>query len=689
MRIALLAGLVIALEFIVFRSYFRGVDIPPWDFLGSYNTDAFLWWSEGGFFTPVDWIPNVWGGYPSALNLQNSAWYLPVGLANLVTPFTLHAAAIVAALHVAMGFVGTYLLVRSFRHSFSVSTVIAVASFFGVAYFSNAQHVDIARAYALIPWIFLVMSPAWSWKRLWGIPVAMFILWQAVTGMYPGMVVSTVYVGVVWIATHQIRTRSSLRTYLFPLAIAAVGAVMLSAPRLVPYFLTQEGGPEPWPEGSEFSAAMVGTLLFGYSSGDLPNDVSMRSFFIPATALILAFFARFHDSTTKQALAMGIPAVLLGLPFFPWFAAAQSLPGLGLSRFTMSDFKAFIILAVLLLAAAGLTALSRLSSDNGVPRRMWWSVGATGAFVVLMGVVGVMGPFTRVEWFPPMVILGLAWLATVVFILLRRRVNPAWPVLTGVLIVLTAASGMTWVFTTPVTWKAPRVEAETAAYGAPVSEMLEQRVDASDLVQRPARQKVEPGYDLSDLRDVHWNRTYYDGEYAVGGYLNLKGSLTPAQLESALLDEDNGEAFMEFLAAPGQAVTVENYSSSALEEAIETCTTLGDCGKVKETPAGYSPGHLEYRIGATRNVSTVFNEPFYRGWSAAACDERCVEVPVSRTELGLIRVDLPAGDYRIVLDYQAPGRFLGWVLFGVGIAIAAASAVGISWSLRNSRKQRT
>jgi hypothetical protein len=685
-RLAVLTALVVALELLMFRSYFYGRIIPPWDFLGSYNTDAYLWWLEGGFFTPLDWVPEVWGGYPSALNLQNSAWYIPVGIASLFGPFTLHTSAIVAALNVALGFAGTYFLVRSFRNGFVIATVVATAGFFGVAYFSNAQHVDIARGYALIPWVLLVLSPTWAWKRWWGIPVAAFILWQAVTGMYPGMIVTTVYAGVVWIVVYQWRSRPALRAYLIPAAIAAVIAVLLSAPRLVPYVLTQESGTAVLPDGSLFSPAMVGTLLFGYSSGELPNDVSMRSFFIPATMLLLAFFARFRDSATAQALAIGIPAVLLGLPFWPWFQASQSLPGLGLSRFTMSDFKVFIVLAVLLLAASGLKSLSTIDRAAPIPGRVWRSLALAAAFGIAMALIGVFGPFTRIEWFPPMIILLFGFVVIVAFVVLRTTRLP-FAVVAATLAITTVVSGAVWAYTTEVTWRADRIGAETLSYGAPIADLLDNRDSDEGLTQRPDRLEPNDDYTLGDLRNTYWSRAYYTGDYSVGGYLNLKGSLTPEQLEGALLDARTGDDFLDFFAAPGTIATSRDGEVPSMSE-LESCGTESECGPATVMPAGYNPGHLRYHVSSDADVTGIFNEAYYKGWHLTACTEdgECATLEPTRSELGLVQADLPSGDYMLELDYQTPGRPLSWVLFGLGIAIAIASSAAVLLSVRRERK---
>jgi hypothetical protein len=688
-RIASLAFVVGLLEIIVLRSYLLGRNIPPWDFLGSYNTDAYLWWNQGGFFAPVDWVANVWAGYPAALNLQNSAWFLPVGLSNLIAPFTLQSAAVLAAVYVALGFFGTYLLLRSVKIAFPIALVGATAAFFGVGYFSNAQHVDISRAYALIPFVLLVLSPTWKWRNWWGIPLAAFVLWQAATGIYPGMIVTTAYVGAVWIVAHQWMARAKPRAYIVPLAVAAISAGLLSMPRLLPYFLLSGDSAAGLPDTSAFSPSMVGTLLYGYSAVELPNDISMRSLFVPATMLLLAFFARWRDTATKAALALGVPALLLGMPFWPWFEAVQSLPGLALSRFTMSDFKPFMILAVVFLAASGLMHLVELRSSTRFPaRRILLPALGAGVFVAAMGIVGVAGPFLPNEWRPGFVILAGVWAIVAAYILwgLRRPVGRG--LLIGALLIATAASGTVWAYTTQAPWNALRVPAEGATYGETVEQLLARKIDVTGLEQRPARIPLDEEYTDVDIYSVAWNRVFYTNESAVGGYLNLKGSETQAQLLKALTDPATDEGMAAFLAAPGLVYSRDD-AAAPTSKSLLFCLSTADCGPVNAVAAGYSPGDLTYDIDAQTPQTVILNEAYYDGWAATACgdDGDCSSLTPTRGSLGVVEIDLPAGEYVLELEYRTPGRTISWVLFALG-AISALLPVALIAVIRRSARRK-
>jgi hypothetical protein len=236
-------------------------------------------------------------------------------------------------------------------------------------------------------------------------------------------------------------------------------------------------------------------------------------------------------------------------------------------------------------------------------------------------------------------------------------------------------------------WRSDRLAAEAQAYGATVEELRTRVVDYSDLAQRPARLAPIPNYTLADLRGVIGNRVYYTGEYSVGGYLNLKGLVTPEQLESALLDDGRGEAFAEFLAAPGLVLTAESVAQPTAAM-LRRCARDGDCGPAIVSAQGYEPGHYVYLVHAETPVEGLLNEAFYPGWKARACDASgCRELDTVHHDLGLVQVELPAGDYRLEVGYEAPGRAAGLALFYVGLGAALAALLAGGFAARRTRRE--
>ena len=664
-RALVLAVLIAALEAVTFGLYIVGLSVPPWDFFGSYNTDTYLWWSRGGIFDPVDWIPNLRAGYPAAAVLQNSAWYLPVGIAAAFGPFTLHSAAIVQAFHVAFGAVGAYLLIRRMGGSFAPSLLAAAAWFFAVGVYSNAEHVDIVRGYAWIPWLLLVVSPLWPWRHWWAIPAATVALWQAATGVYPGILIAAAYVLPFWAVSAFLIWRRPAALTVVGIAVSGLGAALLSGPRLVPFLMQSTAtatATTAAPDTSLFDIWTFGTVAFGYGSPELPNDISMRSFFVPATVMVLACFARWRSRFTRAAAALIVPSFCLGMPFLPWFDAVQALPGMSLSRFTMSDFKPFLIMGVLLLGIAGAAAITRAVARGRLPR-----AGLAIAIVLLgsLTVIGLLGPFSVVDWVPPLVLAVLVLVGVIVAVRRpsRRRIGAV-----SIAVALTVVSGLMWSAITVETWQTWRVVSERYRYGSTVDELIASAgADAGE--RRPGRETPGSEWTVDDLESLTWNGAAYANTLAVGGYVNLRSTATAHALSDALDPAADGSSdVMDFLAAPGR-LAIGTGASIGTSELGDCGRDDADCGPAVARPDGYRPGASAFSISAPRPLTAVLNEAYYPGWSARACDGECATVSVGSSHEGLIEIALPSGDYRLSIEYRTPGRAAGWLLFAAGATL--------------------
>lgn len=700
-RLMILASLLAILNILVFADYYAGAVIPPWDFLGSYNTEAYYWWEAGGFFRPVSWIPSTWAGYPGSLNLQNSAWYLPVGLVAFFTPYTLHAAAILAALHTSAGFVAMYALLRSREIGFSAATLGATVWFFAPGFFANASHVDIARGYALLPLLLLVTSSRWNWRRVWSIPITAIVIWQVLTGVYPGMVIAFVYVGVWWVIVSQVTDRPRLSEFFGPLFTAVVIGGLLAAPRFWTFLALGNSGASDLPDASFFSFGMLSTFFYDYGSPALPNDVTMRSFFLPAFALLLIPFAVWKSKTAICALAIFVPSAMLVFPFWPWFDLAQQLPGLGASRFTMSDFKPLLLISVLLLAA---TAADRFLASSVAPREISWTLTTRSFFLrtsgsfVLFGIsslaFGSLVPKTS-SWVMPLIVAAVSLASVIAFIATPRLSGNALGK-AALATALVIVSGTVGTLSTSQTWRTERVAAETVTLTASVDALIAQSDSAnSELMRRPARVALPNGFTASDLYSNQFNRAYYSGEEAVGGYVNFKGVETQALLADTLVDTEIGAEFARFLAAPGVLMVLSEEDS--IRTQLMNCADLAEgsagCGTVAADSTTYSPGNFSYKVSSPEPVKAITNEAYYPGWVAFACMDGdasgCSTVTASQSEFGTVQLDLPRGDYEVHLRYEEPGNDLRWLPFWLGIGgIVAVSVLRLLLSSRTGRQEK-
>ena len=142
------ASILTALEVVVFGDYFSGRVIPQFDFVSGYTEEASAWWHDGNFFSPPQWMPYLWGGYPSVSNFQNSAFYIPVGVMTIFGSLNLTSFAFLSALQVAAGAIGAYIFARLWGAGRVTGLLALVAWFFAAGFYSNASHLDIARAYS-------------------------------------------------------------------------------------------------------------------------------------------------------------------------------------------------------------------------------------------------------------------------------------------------------------------------------------------------------------------------------------------------------------------------------------------------------------------------------------------------------------------------------------------------------------
>ena len=686
------AATLIFLEIIVFNDYFRGATSPTWDFANHYNTEAYAWWHDGSFFKPTEWLPYLWGGYPSTLNLQNSSFYLPVGLASSLAPFTLQASAILSAAHVAFGALGTYIFARSFRMRPSAAMVGLVIWFFAAGFYANASHLDIMRAYAWVPWVLMCASPSWPWRRWWGVILATFVFWNAILAVYPGILIAGVYVGLVWVVILQVTTKARFAQYLLPLACSFALAGAATLVRFLPFYLTRGVSGTSGPDGSTFSLELLSTFFYRYVGTDLPNDVTMRAFFLPVVAFAALAFVRFTRPVVWGGIGVAVVAVALGTPGTPW---ADKAPGLDVSRFTMSDFKVFFLFALCILA---MSAIDAIVSERTLVGTVGASVFSRAAvpdrvrLIVLAGLVagavslGVINSLTTGEWVASWLFLLLA----VALLLLATSPLTAgqlrWVVL--ILALTAATSGYHWAMSNTETWSVDRLErTELPYFDSPVSVLIDSRAAQANTTQRPSR-LPDRGTDLDQSRDPYGNRSFYDGTLRLSGYTNLRGTPTFEKLQATLIDPGTADAARAFWMAQGMVVATTDGALPPVEKS-NACATDDACGLELSEPVSYSPsGRFVYRLAVTLPTEVSLNEAYYPGWTATACSSSgvCTALEATSGASGQIVLDLPAGESTLTLNYSLPGSTTSWAAFWGAVAALAlwAGVLGV----RQARRPR-
>ncbi len=690
-RALIVLGTLALLELAVFWSYFTGdVSPAPDDFIGSYNNEPLAWWRDLELGDAPDWVPYAWGGYPAAVSIQNGSWYIPLGLAALVSPYSIHAAAVLQALHVGFGALGMYVLGRNQKLSFSASVFGLVAYFFAVGFYGNALHSDIVRGFAWVPWVLLCLTPRFPWRRWWSVPVVALILWQMLVSSYPGLIVALGYCAVVLVAVYQLGLRPRLTHYLLPLAASGIAALLLSAPKYFAGIALRGGlGVEATaPDESVFSRSMLGTVFFSYDLPELPNDLSMRSFFVVAPCLVLAALSWRHARSAAPALTLVGTAVVLGMPFLPWYEQLAALPGMSLSRFRMSDFRAPLVAGLVLLAMIVLSREVEARGGHGSAARRALTVVTLAAVPVAAFAASFTADYQVSQWVTPWMVVVASSMVVGALVLGPAPGPPGRSQVAVAIIAIAAVSGVNWAFSVTPPWRFPRAEVEMSTWQAESDELIGLYEADDGLVQRPARTPLDDA--VAPATDVYWNSAFYTGDDAVGGYVNLKGSSAFRAALNAVTEPSTYFAARSILAAPGTGIAVTGPTALPDPDDVESCVTTTECGPgLTVRPDGYEVGRLTYVLSAEAPRTVLFNESYYPGWHATACggEGSCRELDVTQGGAGLVLVEVPAGSWDLVLEYETPGKTRDHVAFAAGAALILG--VGLLSQRRSPGSRRT
>ena len=662
--------LLVALE-LVFVPYYLGWAIPPLDFLSSYTTDAYQWWWFGNPVHPPQWLPWQWNGYPAVMSIQSGSWYLPVGLAAAVTAYTPQVAAIVQALHVAFGALGGYVLARRTGLSRGPAALVLTAYFFAPGFFSGAAHPDLLRGWAWLPWLMLTCSPRWPWHRGGAVALAAVVLWQALVGIYPGQIVAFAYVLLAWVGCWLATVREERRAFIVRLAVSGVLATALATPKYLPLV---------WLHSSSFTSndQMVADLST-LATAVLPreglaslNDPSMAVMWVPAVLLVFLVAADRRVRCFWPAVGAFTASVVLGLPLFATYRLP--LPGLQLSRFQMNDFRAALILSLILIAATG--AQRAMTAPVPPIRRVGIAAG-----VLITGTTALV-----VASAPTHGAIGLALVtssAAAAWAMSTRRARTVLRPSTRwlVLVLVVAIGGCSFSLLSTSDWGQGRVRTERFHYGRTVSTLLAESDGVPDSsTRRPARRlpPAQPKRGLVEpLLDTAGNAAVYAHGFAVYGYSNLRNSDTAAAMSAAYHDPARHQSFLTFYGAPGALAPVVKGNIAADSQ----CLARGSCAGTAFTSVRYAPGSMTFSVQSDARRPVAVNESYYPGWEAAVCTTGsgtgCRVAPVQQGPMGSIGVEMPPGRSELTLTYVTPGLAAGRVIFWLAVAgLLAAIALG-------------
>lgn len=648
-----------ALTTLVFRQQLFDHWTFPWDFLGGYTTTpAFVAASvRDGHL--LSWSPFVASGFPVDVDTQAGVyfpgWWL---LGVLHISATLRVLTAVQVAHVLFGSLGTLALARARRLAWTWAALAAVAYLFFGGFYGEAEHADIFRGFAYLPWLLWSLTPPGEgerWTRLVALPL---LAWLIVSGAYPGQLVSFGLSGLLYVSVALWAAgRAVWHRYRRALVFAVVAAVAVCVAVLLPY-LRAEQAHELYRAFEPTSAVRAGESIS-------PLDL---------LGLYLNNFAWTPDGTVT-AWAVGIP-MLVGLACVRWEALRRQAPlvvcgtvalvlamapKIGVigramtsvhllfpSRFPAAEYKSVVAVALVVLGAESWSQLA--SRREGAA----WRAVLAGC-VLVAGALLVPSTYaqpTRVLWLLAAVAVASSALALV-------RLHPR--VLGVLLIGLVIIDGVREAYdyrllghTSP--WRVSSTEA--AAYlgrDGDVRELPARLKQAP--TSRPAR--VPPAAPLSQYPTG--TNSDSSGWVADGYYLIDYGGT----IERVLWRAEHKPAWLSLLLEPWHGYTFPCATVGCGNGAVHLPASSAWRPSTAVRTLSYGTNSIVYAVNTTQPVLMVENEPAIHGWH-------------SNTQLvHSINAGIPLRAWRL-----APGRYTFVASFqesGRDLQLSAAVVALIAW----------
>jgi hypothetical protein len=662
-----LVVVLLALENLWFLSgHYRGTLRFPYDFAVTYHSVPFYWQGVARAGEFPHWIPYQAYGYPMSLNLQSGLFYPPLWFfpASGVT-YSLHAAAILESLHFLVGGLGAFAFARARRMSFTTALIAAFAYQAFGGFFCNAQHVDIARGYAILPWLLAALTleddGSIGWSRAWWVVPAVFFL---MTGVYPGQAFPCLAFSFGYLAVQIAEARINRRAVAAAVRAAAVRAfaivfgLALTAVSLLPIAL-QRGEIDRVEDTSKLTRLYAGlnhflTTLFPYHTPQIEGDLSMRSFFITIPVLFGVFLLRRQSLRQHCSLLfVSLAAVAMVASSTIFELVARFVPMLGVSRFPIADYRALVALPVLLLGAH---AIGELFERRIASRSLILSI---ALFVLLV----VMGGH-RLHWFAfnwrfvfvIAAVIGLA-LATLV-----RRI-PSWLLVTSVIPLMLFDSNRMHFADTQM-WRQPLEHKPYKRYAKELVAAIRTKN-----VERPARVpatfqgQAQRGFPVLDgyLRGV-----YNNDDYSASEHLRAVVALRASPELSA------------YLMRASEPKVVAASTPDAM--AALAATTIGSA-----TTRRYAAEKVRYQVSTPVDGVLIENEPSFPGWHAYLDCAHAKELSPLPAYWPLRAWRLPQGEHKVCLRYSTPGFRAALAISLACLALWIAAGAWLLWRRRVTR----
>lgn len=348
-----------------YKHYFHDGGFP-WDFNLTYFAVPYYWITsmQHGLF--AQWVAQQAMGYPLFMNLQSGFFYPFFWFFVIVNKtFTIHTAVIFQCLHIVLGSIGVLYFCRIQNVPFRYAIIAAIGYQMFGGFYSNAEHADVIRGYALIPWLLSGLIIGKDNKNQLRpvvlIPISIFLL---STAGYTGQFVAAIWFGIIlclvqFFVEQELSWRDKLRMLLLRYGAMALGLVICCVQELPVWLLRDE-----LIRSSSFSSQLHSFFTYrnfftyyfsGELSANLVSDISMRSTFITLPLFGLLFFLRVSKLRVNLSFII-MYLVAWGMISDNMISSVlrQYVSFLGLSRFPTVDYRAYLAIIPLYFSVVAL-----------------------------------------------------------------------------------------------------------------------------------------------------------------------------------------------------------------------------------------------------------------------------------------------------------------------------------------------
>jgi len=630
------ASVLAAQNAALFSGHYAGALTFPFDFQKTYHAVPFFWTTAVGSGVFPSWVPYQGVGSPLSMNLQSGLFYPPLWFfpAFGVT-YSLHAATILQALHVALGALGMSWLARVRGLSWRYALLAGAAYQVSGGFFCNAEHPDIVRGYAWTPWLLAALSTRAGERSAFPLRTLLLpaFVYLVLTGAYPGQAMAALALSFVVLGAQLFEPGAPGRSArerllgIAPRAGLVVLGLLMAMVHLLPPWLQRSEVLLARDTGNEFIWGLgfknLFTTFLPYDADLLGGPRTMRSLFVTVPICAGAFWLdRRVLRAELQFVALLLAAGAMIHAGAVFGLVTRVIPPLGMSRFPAADYRALVLVPFVLLGVHGARHVLEERS------RLWVHALRSLAFLAFVWAGceiwrdGSALSDARAKQLAA-VLLGTA------LVLVIGRFRSLGPRFGAVALAgLVIGDGYRLHYAVPEKWQVkPRKLDFEQMQGQLSAELHLSRTE------RPARREM-PTFD-----------GYLRGRYVLYDYAASDRLAGPFQL----LSRGPLKPFVKRASSPVLLAeeTVLDPLAPALDRPLDP--SLGSA-----KAEAYGPGGIRYAVSTRVPAILVENELAFPGWTAARDDtgSDIESIPGARP---LRAWKLPAGEYSLSLVFRMPG----------------------------------